>query len=122
MDLKQIGLAGIGVIGGSILAGYLLPLLPFTIDGWMQGILVGIIQVAILVFLGVVASHGLFPILIGGIVIFVGGIIGGFISGYLGFTGWYATILISFVQVAVLMLTGFVKGSKAAVPLAGKVK
>ena len=122
MDIKYIGLAVVGVIAGSLLASWILPLIPFALDGWMQGVLIGIIQVVILIGLGVVASRGIFPILIGGLVIFVGGIIGGFISGYLGFTDWYATILIAFVQVVALMLAGFVKGSKAAIPLAGKVK
>jgi len=122
MDLKYFVLTFIGLFIGSLLAGFIVPMLPLQLDGWLLGILIGIVQMIILVFLGVVASHSIIQIGIGGILIFVGSILGGFLVGYINLTGWYATIAILFVQMIVLMLTGFIKGSKAAIPLAGKVK
>ena len=122
MDLKYFVLTFIGLFIGSLLAGFIVPMLPLQLDGWLLGILIGIVQMIILVFLGVVASHSIIQIGIGGILIFIGSILGGFLVGYINLTGWYATIAILFVQMIVLMLTGFIKGSKAAIPLAGKVK
>ncbi len=121
MDFKYFLFAFAGLFAGSILAGFIVPLIPIELSGWMQGIFIGIVQMVILVMLGAVASRGLMPVLIGGILIFIGGIIGGFVSGIFGFTDWYGTIIVLFVQVLVLMFTGYIKGSKAAVHL-GKLK
>ena len=122
MDLKYFLLTFVGLFAGSLLAGYLLPMLPITLDGWLLGILIGMVQMVVLVILGVTAGRGLMPILIGGILIFIGGILGGLLTGYMNLTGWYATIAVLFVQILVLMLTGFIKGAKPVVPLAGKGK
>ena len=122
MDLKNFGITFVGIIIGGFLAQWTQGILPFALDGWMLGIYVGIVDMIVLVFLGVIGHFDIVSILIGGAVIFGMSILGGFATDFLDFSGMYATLLIAAVQTAGLMLTGFVKGAKPIVPIAGKTK
>lgn len=96
---------------GGILAGFVLPSFAgaFSDNGWFTGLLTGIIQMALLTVLGFASGGklGLTTILFGGIIIFVGGIVGGYAAGYLNLSGWFNTILILLVQSLILGFAGF---------------
>jgi hypothetical protein len=49
----------------------------------------------------------LMTILVGGIIVFGGGILGGFLAGYLNLSGWFNTILVLLVQSFILGFAGF---------------
>jgi hypothetical protein len=96
---------------GGLLGGYILPMVPMA-TGWLGSILLGMIQIALISIVGMASGKlSLWTIVLGGVVVFVGGILGGFVSDFIGMTGLYATIVTLAVQTAVLMMMGFVKGS-----------
>lgn len=99
-------------IGGFIVGSFLLPMLP-SITGWMAGIFTGIIQMALLAFLGMTTGKmHLTSILIGGLIIFAGGFIGGILVSIFGLTDIFATITILLIQTIMLSFTGYAAKGK----------
>ncbi len=96
---------------GSLVGGFITPMLPFSEIPWINGIVAGIISFIIIAVIGM-TTHKLdfMTIIIGGALVFVGGILGGYISGMIGLEGWFQTALTLFLQTMLLMLTGYVKG------------
>lgn len=95
---------------GAFIAGFIVPMFAAN-TGYWSGIFTGVIQVLILSVFGVFSKKmGFVELLTGGIVIFVGGILGSMAAGYLSFTGIYATVLILAIQTMMLLFTGFLKG------------
>ena len=96
---------------GGFIAGFVVDYLPFMEDVWIKGIAIGMIQVAVLALVGLTSGKlGLWMLLIGSIVILVTGMIGGYVAGWLGFTGLFATFVIVIIQSIGLIAMGTVKG------------
>jgi hypothetical protein len=103
---------------GALLAGIIVPTLfgTFSISGWVSGFITAIIQALIVVFALAFAKIGIVQIIIGGVIIFVGGIVGGFICGYIGVSTQIQTLLILVIQAALLVAMGFSGKGKSALP------
>ncbi len=105
---------------GAILAGIIVPAIggQWGISGWVSGFITAIIQMLIVVVaIGTLGKLGIVEILLGAVVIFVGGIVGGWLSGYLTLTTQVQTLLIVLVQSALLLAMGFTGKGKAAVKI-----
>ena len=101
---------------GAMIAGFVLEYLAFGWEGWVAGLLTAIIQIGIIALAGSLSKTlDLGTILMGGVIIFIGGLAGGFICGYMGFTTYIASLLSLVVQAAFLIGFGFVKGQKGVV-------
>ena len=87
-------------------------MMPITLEGWTAGIFTGFIQMIVLAFFGLTGKMNLWTILIGGLIIFAGGLLGGFVAGLIGLSGLFATVVILAIQVIVLSMMGYVKGGK----------
>jgi len=95
---------------GAFLAGFIVPMFAANVGYW-AGIFTGVIQVLLLSVFGVLSKKmGFVELATGGIVIFIGGILGGLAASYLNFQGIYATVIILAIQSMILTFTGFIKG------------
>ena len=104
---------------GGFVAGYIIPWIPSS-NPLVTGILTGIIQMTIIAFFGFASGKlDLLNVIIGGILIFIGGIAGGYLVSYLALTGYVATIIVLVVQVLFLSALGLLRGSKSVVPMKG---
>jgi len=96
---------------GGFLAGFIIPYFGAiaVTTGWILGILTGIIQMLVIILLlGSTGKLSIWTLTIGGLIIFIGGIFGGFIADFVPVTGLVATLLILVVQSAALIMTGVV--------------
>jgi len=101
---------------GSMIAGFFLEFLALGLTGWIAGLFTAIVELLIIAVAGFMSKTLDLPtVLIGGIVIFIGGLAGGFLSGYMQFTGYIASLLALIVQAALLIAVGFAKGQKGAI-------
>jgi hypothetical protein len=101
---------------GATVAGFMLQFFALGLTGWIAGLFVAIIEILVIALAGTLSkTMDIGTILIGGIIIFIGGLAGGFICGYMQFTGYVASLLSLVVQAALLIGLGFVKGQKGVV-------
>ena len=107
---------------GGFIGGYLGNYIPFfATGGWIGGILLAMVQMVLLAVVGLATGKlGLWTVILGGVVIFVGGIIGGYLTDFVNLSGLYATVLTLAVQTMILMFMGLVRGGGGKTPL--KVK
>jgi len=93
---------------GGFFAAIIIPMIPISgMNGWVEGILTGVIQAIFLAVFGLLAGKlDLWNLLTSGVVIFIGSILGGIIAGFVDTSGFYATIIILAVQTAILSFTG----------------
>ncbi|MDH5481592.1 MAG: hypothetical protein OEY22_01740 [Candidatus Bathyarchaeota archaeon] len=85
-----------------------------SLPAYVQGILIAVLQMAILSFTIVMAKRDLMTLLWGGILIFIGGLTGGFISQYLDITQ-FVTFIVLAIQSILLIIAGFTKGQKTPI-------
>lgn len=99
---------------GGIAAGLLLGYIPLNINNaWVAAFLMALVQAVILSLAGVLTGKmSLMPLIIAAVLIFMGGLLGGFICSYVDLSGLYATIVVLVVQTGLLSLTGHVGGGK----------
>jgi len=108
---------------GGFIGGYLQNWIPFfATGGWIGGILLSMVQMVLITVVGLATGKLSFStIIIGGIVIFVGGIVGSYLSGFVNLSGLYATVLTLAVQTVILMFMGLVRGGgKTPIPMKAK--
>ena len=108
---------------GGFVGGYIQNIIPFFASGgWIGGILLGMVQMVLLAVVGLATGKlGFWTIIFGGIVIFVGGILGSYLTSFVNLSGLYATVLTLAVQTVILMFMGLVRGGGGKSPI-GKVK
>jgi hypothetical protein len=111
--LGSIVLAIVALWLGGFVAGYIVPMIPIT-TSWVPQILTAMIQIIVLTIFGLVAvKQDIMTLVIGGLIIFVAGIVGNFFVGFANLAGFYATIVILVIQTVVLMWAGYLgKGTK----------
>ena len=99
---------------GRFVGSFILANAPLNINNaWAQGFIIALVQAALLVLANVLAMKGsLVDILIAALLIFAGGILGGYLAAYLNFTGLYATVVMLIIQTLLLSLTGYLRGGK----------
>lgn len=96
---------------GAMFAGIMLPMLPLGFGGWAEGLMIALIQALILSVVGIVTGKlGFWNIAVCTGAIFAGGILGGFIAGYISLTGIFATVVVLAIQTIILMWAGLLKG------------
>ena len=101
---------------GGLVANFLVPYLPFS-EGYISGIVIGMVQMLMIVVFGLATrKFDLWSILTGGIIIFIGGLLGGMLVGYIKLDGLAATILVLAVQTAILMTFGLIKSRGKSKP------
>jgi hypothetical protein len=98
---------------GGIVAGFFLPYVPVT-EGWQKGIVMGMIQIVILAVFGFLIKFSLWNVLIGGFILMIGAVLGGYIVDLVGVTDVIATFLTLTVQALMLMALGLVRSHKTA--------
>jgi len=98
---------------GGIIGGFLITSLPLAVGGnsWILGFLISLVQAIFLSVFGFLTSRlNITTLIISGLVIFVGGLLGAYLGGFLGLTGLYLTIMVLIVQTLILSFTGYLKG------------
>jgi len=101
---------------GAMFGGMFIPWINISLDPWVHGIVIAIIQGLLLAIFGIVTGKlQLSVVFILGSVIFVGGLIGGFVAGWIGFGNIYATVVILAIQTMILTLTGFIGRGKTPI-------
>ncbi len=102
---------------GGLFAGLLVPLMPYaSTNFWIAGLLAGIIQVLVLSAGGVLLGNlDLWNVMVGGLVCFIGSIIGAWATSYLTFTGGIAQVVALAIQALLLLIFGLVKGQKKVI-------
>ena len=112
INFGTIAFAVIALFIGGFLASWILPMMPITLEGWSAGIFTGFIQMIMLAIFGLTGKMNIWTILLGGLIIFAGGLLGGFVAGLLGLSGLFATVIILAIQAIVLAMMGYVRGGK----------
>jgi len=101
---------------GAMFGGMFIPWIDVALDPWVNGIVIALIQALFLSVFGIVTGKiKLFSIVVLGFVIFLGGLVGGIVAGYIGFGGIYATIVILAIQTIILSFMGFIGKGKASI-------
>lgn len=104
---------------GGILGGFVVAYLPFTGSAWIDALIIGIIQIALLGVIGTTSGKlTLWTLIFGFILILIGGLLGGFLVDFIGYTDrlWNPAIIL-FVQTAMLMMFGIIGKGKQSTPL-----
>ena len=94
---------------GAFLAGLILNVFQLSSAGWTGGLLIGLIQVAVLGLVGIMAKFDLWTILIGAFMVFIGGVVGGLVAEFFGAVDLVGLIIVLVCQTLLLMATGLVK-------------
>jgi hypothetical protein len=117
IDLGAYLLLIIVLAAGAAGATWIFQLFNLAFTGWIQGIVIAFIQIILLAVVGLYSGKwGILQLVIGTIIIFIGSIVGGFISQFLQFTMQEITTLIIFaIQALFLLLLGIAKGPKTPV-------
>jgi hypothetical protein len=99
---------------GTLISLFIIPVIPWPIYGLLQALLVGVIQMSILMVLGLLTGKtSIWTILIGGFIIIVSGMVGGYIADVVTASHHIPNaIIIVGVQTLALMVFGFVGKGK----------
>lgn len=104
---------------GGMVGGFVIAYIPFTGSALIDALIIGMIQVALLGFIGLASGKlTIWTLILGGILIFIGGIVGGFIVNFTGFSdAMWTTGIVLFTQTGMLMIFGIVGKGKAPIAL-----
>lgn len=101
---------------GGFVASMAIGFVPFAGNPYVAGIFTGVIQILIITVLGFATGKlDFMTILIGGVVCFIGSLLGGLAASMIGFSGIVATILVLAVQAGWLTTFGLIKGQKKVI-------